>query len=75
MFTRLACAAVGVATLVAVPAQGGVTVFEEGDKSIELGGRIQLQYVNMDPDVGDSSDDLFFRRLRPYIAGTVTADW
>ncbi|NND61000.1 MAG: hypothetical protein HKN49_12105, partial [Gammaproteobacteria bacterium] len=42
---------------------------------IELGGRIQLQYVNMDPDVGDSSDDLFFRRLRPYIAGTVTADW
>ena len=27
------------------------------------------------PDVGDSTDDLFFRRLRPFIEGTVSENW
>ena len=40
-----------------------------------LGGRVQLQYYRADPDGGESTDDLFFRRLRPYIAGTVTENW
>jgi hypothetical protein len=63
------------AALLAVPALAGVVVYEEGDKKIEIGGRIQLQYRVIDPDGGNSVDDLFFRRLRPYIAGTVTEDW
>ncbi len=56
-------------------ARGGVVVYEEGDKKIEIGGRIQLQYTNADPEDGESRDRVFFRRLRPYIAGTVTKDW
>jgi hypothetical protein len=56
-------------------ALAGVVVYEEGDKKIEIGGRIQLQYLRIDPDFGDSSDRLFFRRLRPYLAGSVTKNW
>ncbi|MBN2687648.1 MAG: hypothetical protein JXR85_05670 [Deltaproteobacteria bacterium] len=57
----------------------GVTVFKEGDKYVTLGGRIQLQYHMMDPDTGSSSDkrtdELFLRRFRPYIEGSVHKDW
>jgi hypothetical protein len=63
------------AALIAVPAMAGVVVYEEGDKKVELGGRIQIQYVNIDPSDGDSEDEVFFRRMRPYIAGTVSKDW
>ncbi len=60
----------------AVSAAGaGIVVYEDGDKKIEVGGRIQLQYNNVDPDGGESTDDMFFRRLRPYIAGSVTENW
>jgi len=63
----------------------GVTVYEDGDKRIEIGGRIQLQYTNLNlgesaagiPDFDDveSGDRVFFRRLRPYIEGSVTKHW
>lgn len=59
----------------AVPAVAGVVVYEEGDKKVELGGRIQIQYVNISEDGGESQDEVFFRRLRPYIAGTVSKNW
>ena len=57
------------------PTGAGVVVYEEGEKRIEIGGRIQLQYLSSDPAGGSSTDDLFFRRLRPYVQGTVTKDW
>ena len=56
------------------PAHAGV-VYKDGDKYLKLGGRIQLQYHQVDPEDGDSADDLFFRRLRPYIEGSVHKDW
>ncbi len=56
-------------------ASAGVTVYEKDDTFVEIGGRLQLQYHLTDPDGGDSEDDLFFRRLRPYIAGSATEDW
>ncbi|TDI32610.1 MAG: hypothetical protein E2P03_06465 [Acidobacteria bacterium] len=63
----------------AVPAAAGITVYEEGDKKLEIGGRIQIQYLNFetdgDPDGDVEFDEIFFRRLRLYIAGTVTRDW
>jgi len=40
-----------------------------------VGGRIQLQYHYEDPDDGESTDELFFRRLRPYIEGSLHKDW
>jgi phosphate-selective porin len=59
----------------AVPAQAGITVYKDGDKYVKIGGRIQMQYHRMDPDNGSASDDLFFRRLRPYIEGSLYKDW
>lgn len=61
--------------LLAMPASAGVVVYEKGAKKVELGGRIQFQYLHESPDGGASEDDFFFRRLRPYIAGTVTENW
>lgn len=62
-------------TVFAHPARAGVVVYSEGNKSVEIGGRMQLQYHAFDPDDADSVDEVFFRRLRPYITGTVTENW
>jgi len=53
---------------------GGVT-YRDGDKFITIGGRIQTQYHYEDPENGSSTDELFFRRLRPYIEGSLYPDW
>lgn len=55
-------------------AMAGVT-YKDGDKYVKLGGRIQLQYHQADPKGGSSTDELFFRRFRPYIEGSVHKDW
>ena len=66
---------VSVLMALTVPAYAGITVYVEGAKKIEIGGRLQLQYHSEDPDEGDGEDELFFRRLRPYILGSVTENW
>ncbi len=53
----------------------GVKVSPKEGQYVKLGGRIQLQYHVTDPAAGDSSDQLIFRRLRPYIEGSVHPDW
>lgn len=58
-----------------MPAAAGVVIYEEGDTKVEVGAQVQLQYAIEDPDGGDSTDDLSFRRLRPHIAGTVSKNW
>lgn len=65
------------AGLMTVPASSdaGITVFKDGDKYVTLGGRIHLQYHNQDVDGGETTDDLFLRRLRPYIEGSAHKDW
>ncbi len=67
-------AALGGLSFASASQAGGVT-YKDGDKYMKLGGRIQLQYHYEDPDSGDSSDELFFRRLRPYIEGSLHPDW
>jgi len=63
-------------TAIALPASAsGVTVYKEGDKFVKIGGRIQLQYHMADPDGGEKTDEVFFRRLRPFIEGSVVKDW
>lgn len=61
--------------VLAAPAQAGVTLIDDGDVQLEIGGRIQLQYLRVDPDGGSTTDELQFRRLRPYVQGSVTKDW
>ncbi len=63
------------AVCLAAPAAAGITVYEQDDKKIEIGARIQIQYARIDPDDGDAFDKIFFRRLRPYIAGTIYKNW
>ncbi|WP_027715531.1 porin [Desulfuromonas sp. TF] len=53
----------------------GITVYKDGDKYVKMGGRIHLQYHQVDPDEGDSTDEVFFRRFRPYIEGSLHKNW
>jgi hypothetical protein len=61
--------------LATAPASAGIKVYEEGDRFIEIGGRIQIQYLQTDFVGDETRDQIFFRRLRPYISGSVTEDW
>jgi len=65
-------AAVAVATSVQA---GGVKYENEDGDYLKLGGRIQFQYHQSKPSGGETTDDLKFRRLRPYIEGSVHEDW
>jgi phosphate-selective porin OprO and OprP len=82
-------ATVGALALAGV-SQAGVVVYQDGDRKIEIGGLIQLEYALVDPDCdgtapclvdnslgtqGETTDRLFFRRLRPYLAGTISKGW
>ncbi len=53
---------------------GGIT-YKDGEKYLKVGGRLQLQYHQAKPDGGSSTDDIFFRRLRPYIEGSFDKHW
>ncbi len=52
----------------------GVT-YKDGDKYLKVGGRIQLQYHQVNPDGNDTTDEIFFRRLRPFIEGSTKKNW
>lgn len=61
---------------ITIPAHAaGVTVYKDGEKYVKMGGRIQMQYHRADPDNGDDTDELFLRRFRPYIEGSIHKDW
>ncbi|MDD5723467.1 MAG: porin [Syntrophales bacterium] len=75
----IAMAVIAVTIVPALVSASGITVYKDGDKYVKLGGRMQLQYYMQDPDTGNSSDtttdELFFRRFRPYIEGSLHKDW
>jgi len=60
---------------VSAPALAGIKVYGDDDKYVTVGGRLQLQYHQVKPDGGESTDTLFFRRLRPYIEGSFAKGW
>jgi phosphate-selective porin len=66
-----------VAGAIALPlaSQAGGITYKDGDKYLKIGGRLQLQYYQSKPDGGETTDELFFRRLRPYIEGSLHKDW
>ncbi len=78
-YTRTGGGLIG-AAMAAAPmlASAGITLYDEGDRYLEIGGRLQAQYKYVDSeetdpaDAPDSVDDFFFRRLRFYIEGTLT---
>ncbi len=60
---------------ITAPAMAGGVTYKDGDKYIKIGARIQMQYHQADPDGGDTTSELFFRRLRPYIEGSLHKNW
>lgn len=75
MKNSLKLSAVLIGLAAAQVGHAGVTVYKEGEKFVKIGGRIQMQYKYQNPNNGQSTDDLFFRRFRPYIEGSVHKDW
>jgi hypothetical protein len=74
--TTLAGCIISLAAVSTCANAGGITVYKgDNGEYIKIGGRIQLQYHYEDPDDGSSTDDLFFRRLRPYVEGSLHPDW
>ena len=57
----------------------GIKVYEDGDKFIEIGGRMQIQYLYFSESPAEATvkaaTTIFFSRLRPYISGSVTKNW
>ena len=72
---RYHIAAAVIVFLCAGTVQAGITFENEQGQYLKAGGRVQLQYHRTDPDAGDSTDELRFRRLRPYIEGSMHEDW
>ena len=60
--------------LLPLTASAGTKVFEDGDTYIEAGARIQIQY-NRAESGGEATDEIMFRRIRPYLAGSLTRNW
>ncbi len=71
-FVGLACS-----ILLSGVASAEVVLYEEGDTLVEVGGRIQVQYLRVDPDTAgaETADDLFLRRIRPEIEATLTENF
>ncbi|MBN1626914.1 MAG: hypothetical protein JW944_10355 [Deltaproteobacteria bacterium] len=68
-------AGIGLIWLPAVNADASGVTYKDGDKWFKVGGRIQAQYHMTDQEEEDTSDEMIFRRLRPYIEGSVHPDW
>ena len=71
----LAPVVVAVAFAVNSPAYSKVNVYEDGERKVAIGGRAHLQYQQRDPDVGESTDDIGFRRLRVELDADFSKKW
>lgn len=61
--------------ILALPAHARIIVYQEGEASFAVGGVIQVQYHLEDPSQGESIDELFLRRLMPFVEGTLHENW
>jgi hypothetical protein len=75
MNSRIAMVVMLISVTASYAVAGGVKYEAADGKYLKAGGRIQLQYHSIDPDEGDKTDELRFRRFRPYIEGSVMEDW
>jgi len=74
LITNSTCLAIAAAAAIPGIANAGIT-YKDGDKYLKIGGRIQMQYHMTDPDGGVKEDEIIFRRLRPYIEGSLYKNW
>jgi len=66
---------VAMASAVTMPAYSKQTVFSEGDRKVDIGGRAHFQYIQRNPDNGESTEDIGFRRLRIEIDAYIDKNW
>ncbi|MBL4852462.1 MAG: hypothetical protein JKY90_09355 [Gammaproteobacteria bacterium] len=66
---------VAMASAVTMPAYSKQTVFSEGDRKVDIGGRAHFQYIQRNPDNGESTEDIGFRRLRIVIDAYIDKNW
>ena len=50
-------------------------LIDKPDFRLETGGKVQVQYYVADSEDPDNEDDLFLRRLRPYLIGHFKDNW
>jgi len=74
-FPRIAPVALALAAALPANALAGITLYDQGSKSLKLGGRVQAQYHMNDPDNGDQTDEARIRRAWLTFDGTVSEDW
>lgn len=74
-YLATAIAATLATAAIAAPAHAGGVTYKDGDKYVKIGGRLQLQYYYKKPDGGEATDEIFFRRLRPFIEGSLHKNW
>ncbi len=67
--------AVATASFFGTAGAAGITVYEQDEQYVKLGGRIQIQYHQISPDGGEETDELFLRRFRPYVIGSLHKGW
>ncbi len=67
--------ALAIVTTGTIAMGGGVKYKNEDGDYVKFGARLQLQYHMEDPKDGESTDSIFFRRLRPYIEGSTHENW
>jgi len=53
----------------------GITVYEQDERYVKIGGRIQVQYHLESPEGADDTDSIFLRRFRPYVEGSLYKGW
>ncbi|MBL1292731.1 MAG: hypothetical protein COB61_002560 [Thiotrichales bacterium] len=65
-----------VVSVIHTPAYSKQTIFSDGDRKLEIGGRAHLQYFREDENAGTgATDDIGFRRLRVELDTSINKNW
>lgn len=58
-----------------MPAHAKQTIYSDDERRVDLSGRAHLQYSIRDPDNGERTDDIGFRRLRVELDASIAKNW
>jgi len=69
------CAGLTIMGIHLAPAADGFMLYQSGTQYLKFGGRVQVQYHKNDLDPGTDTEDVFFRRVTPYLEAGLGKDW
>lgn len=67
--------AVAVSSAVSLPVYSKQTIYSDGERELVLSGRAHFQYLQRDPENGEKTDDIGFRRLRVELDASIAKNW